>query len=189
MVLKPPAYFEYKGSEYVRNDGMLFWGEIGKSESVSVDGRPVEGFALVNQSQISAASDAARAVLDAARSGNRLKLEKHYWREDGQKGFPSFALASVRDDLSNLSASSATSFTVSESETRCREEGPQKIVWVESAAGSFALNGHAMSLAEIRSDGGTPWLGPDGRPVRIGRDVLGLEVTGQLIQAGLRKCK
>jgi len=189
MALKPPAYFNYQGFEYVRNDGMLFWGEIGKAESVSVDGRAFAGFALANQSQISAEGDEARAVLGAARSGDRLKLEKHYWDEEGQKGFPSFSLASIRDDLPHLSAFTASSFTVSESETRCRKEGLRKIVWIETAAGSFALNGQAMTLIETRSDEGTPWLGSDGRPVRIGRDVLGVEVTGQLIQAGLRKCK
>ena len=37
MTLKPPTYFTYEGSEYVMNDGMLFWVAVGKAESVSVD--------------------------------------------------------------------------------------------------------------------------------------------------------
>ena len=189
MVLKPPTYFRYGGSEYVKNDVMLFWGTVGQAESVSVDGKVFEGFVLVNKSQISAEGEAARMVLEALRSGNHLKLEKHYWGDDRQKGFPSFDPTSIRDDLPKLSASSASSFTVSDSETRCRQEGPRKIVWVETSAGSFALNGQAMALVESRRKAGNPWLDSDAGPVRVGRDVLGVDVTASLIKAGLLRCE
>ena len=189
MTLKPPTYFKYGGSEYVRNDGMLFWGTVGKAESVSVDGKVFEGFVLVNKSQISAEGEAARMVLKALRSGNHLKLEKHYWGRDQQKWFPTFDLTSIRDDLSKLNASSASSFTVSDNEARCRQEGPRKIVWVETSAGSFALNGQALDLVRSRRNAGNPWLDSDGRPVRVGRDVLGVDVTASLIKAGLLRCE
>ena len=52
MALKPPTYFSYEGSDYVRNDGLLFWGQEAQPESVSVDGKPFNGFVLVNGSQI-----------------------------------------------------------------------------------------------------------------------------------------
>jgi len=189
MVLKPPTYFIYGGSEFVRNEGIFFWGNVGKSESVSVDDKIFGSFVLVNESQISAEGEAARMVLETLRSGKRLKLEKHYWGGDQQKGFPSFDLSSVQDDLPKLNASSASSFIVSDSETRCRQEGSRKIVWVESSTGSFALNGHALALLRNRRNDGHPWLDPDGRPVRVGRDVLGVDVTASLIEAGLLRCE
>ena len=188
-VLKPPTYFIYRGLEYVRNDGLLFWGNVGKSESISVDGKILEGFVLVNRSQISTEGEAARMVLEELRSSKYLKLEKHYWGGDQQKGFPSFDLSSVQGDLPKLNASSASSFIVGDSETRCRQEGLRKIVWVETSAGVFALNGPALALLRSRRNDGHPWLDLDGRPVRVGRDVLGVDVTASLIKAGLLRCE
>ena len=189
MALKPPTYFRYGGLEYVKNDGMLFWGAVGKAESVSVDGKVFKGFVLVNKSQISAEGEATRMVLEALRSGNHLKLEKHYWGRDKQKGFPIFDLTPIRDNLPKLNASSASSFTVSDSETQCRQDGPRKIVWVETSKGSFALNGQALDFVKSRRNAGNPWLDLDGRPVRVGRDLLGVDVTAPLIEAGLLRCE
>jgi hypothetical protein len=188
MVLKPPTYFSYEGSDYVRNDGLLFWGQKGRPESVSVDGKPFNGFVLVNGSQISAEGDVARTVLAAMRSGSRLKLEKHYWNNKNEKAFPSFDLRSVRYELDKLGTSSASTFMVSESQTRCRQEGSRKIVWIETAKGAFALNGQAIDLVGKSAATGRPWLDSEGRPMQLGRDVLGPQVTTALIEAGLRKC-
>ncbi len=189
MVLKPPTYFSYEGSDYVRNDGLLFWGKVGKPESVSVDGAQFHGFALANDSQISAEGEAARTALEAMKSRSRLKLEKHYWNSKNEKAFPSFDLAPVRDKVSTLSSSSASTFSVSEKDARCRQEGPRKIVWLESSEGSYALNGQATDLVEKSAASGTPWRDARGRPLHVGRDVLGVQVTTALIEAGLRKCK
>lgn len=188
MALKPPTYFSYQGADYVRNNGLLFWGEKGRPESVSVDGKPFDGFVLVNNSQISAEGDAARNVLDAMRSGSRVKLEKHYWNSNNEKAFPIFDLDSVHDGLGKLGPSSASTFTVNEGQTRCRQEGPRKIVWIETAKGTFALNGQAMDVVEKSAASGSPWLDSGGRPLQVGRDVLGPEVARALIEAGLRKC-
>ena len=81
-----------------------------------------------------------------------------------------------------------TSATTSEDQTRCRQEGPRKIVWLESANGSYALNGQAVGLVEKSAASGSPWRDSQGRRVQLGRDVLGLEVTTALIEPGLRKC-
>lgn len=189
MDLKPPTYFSYEGSDYVRNDGLLFWGEVERPESVSVDGKPFHGFALVNDSQIAAEGDVARNVLEEMRSRRHLKLEKHYWNSKNEKSFPTFDLEPVREDLNKLSRSSTSTFTVNDGQTRCRQEGPRKIVWIETAKGAFALNGQAIDLVEKSAAGGRPWLDSEGRPFQLGRDVLGVDVTMALIEAGLRKCK
>ena len=186
MALKPPTYFEQKGVEYVKND-LLFWGGAGKEESVSVDGEMFGGFSL-NGSRIIGEGEVVHAVLQAAKSGDRLKLEKHYWGPNNEKGYPNFALPALREELDNLRSASATSFTVSDAQTRCKREGPRKIVWLEADEGTFALNGPAIELVKTSSEAGAPWRDAQGRPVRLGRDVLGIDVTTPLIKAGLRMC-
>ena len=188
MTLKPPTYFTYRDSEYVRND-IFFWGNAGKLESVSVDDKFFEGFILVNKSQISAEEKVAQAVLEKFRSGKYLKLEKQYWSRDQQKRYPIFDISSVKDDLPKLNPSSASYFVVNDNETRCIQEGSRKIVWIETSTGSFALNGQALGLLRSRRSDGHPWLDSDKRPLREGRDVLGMDVTASLIEAGLLKCE
>lgn len=188
MVLKPPTYHSYKGLEYVRNGGMLFWGALGAREVVSVDGKRFESFALVNDSQIAAEGQAAQHVLAALKGGTQLRLEKHYWDSRNRKAYPTFELRSVKGVLNKLGAASSSGFTVSEEETKCRSDGARKVVWLENAHGSFALNGQAVQVVESSQAAGTPWLDSQGRRVQLGRDSLGLEVTTALLEAGLRKC-
>ena len=187
MYLKPPTYFNYKDAEYVKNDVMFFGGEAGKEESVSVDGEMFGGFSL-NGSQIAGEGEVVQAVLQAARSGDRLKLEKQYWGPNNKKGYPNFALSGLREDLDNLGSASATSFMVSDAQTQCKRAGPRKIVWIEADEGTFALNGPAIALVRTSTELGAPWRDAQGRPVRLGRDVLGVDVTSSLIEAGLRRC-
>lgn len=187
MTLKPPTYFKHKGLEYVQND-LLFWGERGKAEQVSIDGEVFEGFSLASgKTQIVAEGSRVGNVLTAMISGDRLRLEKHYWNDANQKEFPVFDIGSIREGLSELDASSASGFTVRESETRCKSYGTRKIVWLDNPAGVFALNGPAIELVQSGSSD-VPWES-GGRPVQIGRDVLGTAVPASLIQAGLQKCR
>lgn len=186
--LKPPTYFTYKDSQYVKND-IFFWGSAGKPESVSVDDKIFEGFFLENGSQISAEGKTAQAVMEQFRSGKYLKLETHYLDNDQQKKYPIFDISSVKDDLPKLNPSSASYFVVNDNDTRCIQVGSRKIVWIETSAGSFALNGQALGLLRSRRSDGYPWLDSDNRPLREGRDVLGRDVTAPLIKAGLTKCE
>ena len=187
MALKPPTYFKHEGLEYVQND-LLFWGEPGKAEQVSVDGEVFEGFSLASgKTQIVAEGSQVRSVLTAMMSGDRLRLEKHYWNDANEKDFTTFDIGAIREGLSELRPSSASGFTVRESETRCKTYGTRKVVWLENPAGVFALNGPAIELVQSGSSD-VPW-DFDGRPVQLGRDALGTTVTHALIQAGLRKCR
>lgn len=187
MSLKPPTYLDHEGVEYVQND-LLFWGDPGKAEQVSVDGKVFDGFSLASgKAQILAEGSQVARVLTAMMSGNRLRLEKHYWNDANEKDFPVFDIAPIRERLSTLKSSSATGFTVRESETRCKGYGDRKVVWLDNPAGIFALNGQAIEFLQSGSSD-VPW-GADGRPAQIGRDVLGTDVTAALIKAGLQKCK
>ena len=187
FMLKPPTYFTHEGLEYVQND-LLFWGEAGKAEQVSVDGKVFEGFSLASgTTQIVAEGRQAVNVLAAMMSGGTLRLEKHYWNDANEKDFPVFDVDVFRDGLTALDSSPASGFTVRESETRCKSYGARKVVWLDNPAGIFALNGQAIELVQSGSSD-VPWV-PGGRPVQIGRDVLGPTVTQALIQAGLKKCR
>lgn len=187
FALKPPTYLTHEGLEYVQNN-LLFWGEAGKSEQVSVDGKVFEGFSLApGTTQIVAEGSQAENVLAAMISGGILRLEKHYWNDAGEKDYPVFDIDLIREGLSALGPSSASGFTVRESETRCKNYGARKVVWLDNPAGIFALNGPAIDLVQsVSSD--VPWV-PRGRPVQLGREVLGTTVTQALIQAGLRRCR
>lgn len=187
MALQPPTYLKHEGLEYVQND-LLFWGESGKAEQVSVDGEVFEGFSLASRTaQIVAKGSQVGKVLTAMMSGDRLRLEKHYWNDANEKDFPVFDIDSIREGLSELGASSVSGFTVRESETRCKSYGTRKVVWLDNPAGVFALNGPAIELVQSGSND-VPWESR-GRPLQIGRDVLGTAVTAALIQAGLQKCR
>lgn len=187
MALKPPTYIKHDGLEYVQNV-LLFWGEPGKAEKVSVDGEVFEGFSLApGKTQIVAEGSQVGNVLTAMMSGDRLRLEKNYWNDTHDKDFPVFDIGSIREGLSELDASSASGFTVRESETRCKSYGTRKVVWLDNPAGVFALNGQAIELVQSGSSD-VPWE-TGGRPVQIGRDVLGTAVTAALIQAGLQECR
>ncbi len=187
MALKPPTYLNHEGLEYVQND-LLFWGDPGKTEQVSVDGEVFEGFTLTSgQTQIETVGSQVVNVLAAMMSGDRLRLEKHYWNESNEKEFPVFDIGAIRQGLSHLDASSAAGLTVRESETRCKSYGTRKVVWLDNAVGVFALNGPAVELVQ-RDSGDVPWVS-SGRPVQLGRDVLGTTATQALIQAGLKKCR
>ena len=187
MVLKPPTYLTHEELEYVQND-LLFWGESGKAEQVSVDGKVFGGFSLSSgKTQIVAEGSQVGDVLAAMMSGDRLRLEKHYWIDANEKDFPVFDIGVIRKGLSDLDASSASGFTVRESETRCRSYGTRKVVWLDNPAGVFALNGPAIELVQSGSSD-VPWVS-GGRPVQLGRDVLGTTVIQALIQAGLKKCR
>lgn len=185
--LKPPTYFTHEELEYVRND-QFFWGKSGQAEQVSVDGKVFGGFSLSSgRTQIVAEGSQVGDVLAAMMSGDRLRLEKHYWIDANGKGFPVFDIGVIRQGLPDLDASSASGFTVRESETRCRSYGTRKVVWLDNPAGVFALNGSAIELVQSGSSD-VPWVS-GGRSVQLGRDILGTTVTQALIQAGLKKCK
>lgn len=53
---------------------------------------------------------------------------------------------------------------------------------------AVALNGQAMDAADTSRQAGPPWRDAQRRIVQLGRDVLGLDVTSALIDAGLQKC-
>lgn len=187
MKLKPPTYFKHEGLEYVQND-LLFWGETGKAEQVTVDGEVFEGFSLASgKTQIVSEGSQVRNVVTAMMSGDKLRLEKHYWNDANEKDFPVFDIGAIRDGLSELSASSESDFTVRESEVRCKSYGKRKVVWLDNPAGVFALNGPAIELLKSGSSD-VPWE-HGGRPVQIGRNVFGTDITGALIQADMQKCK
>lgn len=187
MALKPPTYHTHEGLEYVQND-LLFWGKPGKAERVSVDGEVFKGFSLApGKTQILAEGSRAESVVTAMKSGDTLRLEKHYWNDANEKAFPAFNIGPIREGLSALNSSSEAGFTVRESETRCKNDGPRRLVWLDNPAAIFALNGQAIELAQSGSSD-VPWESDD-QPVRIGRDVLGTDVTAALIQAALEKCK
>lgn len=187
FVLKPPTYLKNEGLEYVQNN-LLFWGEAGKAEQASVDGKVFEGFSLASgTTQIVAEGSQAKNILAAMMSGGTLRLEKHYWNDASEKEFPVFDINPIREGLSALDSSSESGFTVRESETRCKSYGARKVVWLDNPAGIFALNGQAIELVQSGSSD-VPWV-PSGRPVQLGRDVLGTTVTQALIQAGLKKCR
>jgi hypothetical protein len=187
MALEPPTYFTHEGLEYVQND-LLFWGEPGKPEQVSVDGEVFDGFSLASgKTQIVAEGGQVQDVLEAMMSGDKLKLNKHYWSDAHEKDFSIFDIGPIRQSLADLDASSGAGFTVRESGTRCKSYDKRKVVWLDSTAGLFALNGQAIELAH---SGGTdvPWESGS-RQVKIGRDVLGPTVTQSLIRAGLNNCR
>lgn len=188
MTLKPPTYINYEGLEYVKND-LLFWGDAGKSEIVSVDSKFFGGFFLApDKAQIIAEGEYASAVIKAMVSGDKFQLNKHYWSNQLKKEVvPVFEINAIRENLSNLNVSSGSSFTVRESETRCKTNGRKKIVWLENAVGIFALNGQAIELAN-NSRLEAPW-DSDSRKVELGRDILGDSTTTALIKAGLKKCE
>lgn len=184
----PPTYYRHKGAEYVKDDGLLFWGSVGKPESILIDGEPISGFELVNKSQISATGSTAQVVLKLIGTGDVLTLDKHYWDSGNHKRFPAFQLEDVRDSLGSLSPSTSTTFNISEEGVRCMQRGDRKYIWVEAPVASFALNGHAMDLVKRSYQSGSPWLDSAGRPILIGRDVLDSDTLAQLIDAGLREC-
>jgi hypothetical protein len=191
MALRPPTYFEHKGREYVKNQ-LFFWGKAGKSELVSVDGKEFKGFTLrLDDMQVAAEGASVGAVLDALAEGNELRLEKHYWNDAGNKAYPTYKASAFAQRLSQLTPSTALTLTVRESETRCKSYGPRKVIWLDHAQAVIALNGQAMEFAlngELNGSKDIPWQAA-GRPVLIGRDVLGPSVTQQLIKSGLKKCE
>lgn len=153
---------------------------------MSVDSEVFKGFSLGSaRTQIVAEGSQVGSVLTAMMSGDRLRLEKHYWNDANERDFPVFDIGSIREGLSEVGAFSG--FTVRESETRCKSYGTRKVVWLDNPAGVFALNGPAIELVQSGSSD-APWES-GGRPVQIGRDVLGTDVTAALIQAGLQQCR
>lgn len=71
----------------------------------------------------------------------------------------------------------------------CRNMGNgRKAVWINSRQGTFALNGQAISWVQDAEAMGTPIVGSDGQPAKLGRDHLPTSLVGDLITRGLEEC-
>ena len=71
---------------------------------------------------------------------------------------------------------------------RCKKRGSEKIVWINTLHGSYALNGQAIAWVELAKKNGVPILGSDGKPIKIGRDYIPASKLSDLINEGLKKC-
>ncbi len=66
--------------------------------------------------------------------------------------------------------------------------GGRKRVWINTSQGTFALNGPAIQWAQDANTSGSPIIGSDGKPLKLGRDHLPISAVSELIQVGLRQC-
>ena len=71
----------------------------------------------------------------------------------------------------------------------CRNSGGgRKVVWINTDKGTYALNGPAISWVQKTNAQGTPLVGSDGNPIKLGRHHLALKTVQKLINAGLKEC-
>lgn len=71
----------------------------------------------------------------------------------------------------------------------CKNMGSgRKAVWMNTDRATYALNGQAIDWVQRTNSAGTPLVGYDGGPWKLGRDHFDLTTVHELIQLGLREC-
>lgn len=66
--------------------------------------------------------------------------------------------------------------------------GGRKAVWMNTPSGTYALNGPAISWVQRTNAQGTPLVGYDEGPWKLGREHFPISAVGQLISRGLKQC-
>jgi hypothetical protein len=187
--LNPPVKLQYKGYDLVKHDS-FFWGKKGSSVMIDIDGVEFGGFTRKNSHQITYTGSQSSQIIKNLKKGNKLKLDKHFWNEEGSKSYPIFSLIGFTKEYSMLNKNKHNKVTKQypTSGLRCKTQGKRKIVWINTSHGSYALNGPAIDWAKSNKDMGNPILGSDGKPMKIGRDHIPSDKLHSLIYKGLDKC-
>jgi len=180
---------KYKGYDLVRHD-TFFWGQDNSPVKIKIDKDDIDGFIRVNGYQVIYKNNNRKEVIEKLKKGNVLKIDKHFWNNDGKKEYPNFSLIGFTNSLSKLTINghnnSQKDYPVSG--LHCKKRGPKKIVWINTSHGSYALNGQAIDWVKSVKMSGSPLLGSDGKPMKIGRNHMSPNKLTALIKEGLRLC-
>ena len=187
--LNPPVKLQYKGYDLVKHDS-FFWGKKGSSVKIDIDGVEFGGFTRKNSHQITYTGSQFNQIIKNLRKGNKLKLDKHFWNEEGNKSYPKFSLIGFTKSYSMINKNKLIKVTkqYSTSGLRCKTQGKRKMVWINTSHGSYALNGPAIDWVKSNEDMGKPILGSDEKPMKIGRDYIPSDKLHNLIDKGLKIC-
>ena len=180
---------EYKGMKLVRHDN-FFWGKENSPVEVEIDGKKIDGFILLSGYQVIYKDDKIRNVIKKLKKGRTLKIDKHFWDNHGKKRYPRFSLIGFTNSFSkiNLDRNDNLSKKYPLSGLHCKKRGARKIVWINTPHGSYALNGQAIEWVRSVKRTGSPLLGSDGKPMKIGRNHIPPEKLSNLIEEGLKLC-
>lgn len=186
---KLPTQLKYKGMNLVRHD-TFFWGEEKSPVEVSIDSKKINGFVRISGYQVSYKGDRINNVIKKLKKANILKIGKHFWDNNNKKRYPEFSLIGFTNSFAkiNLNKDSNLHKTYSLSGLRCKKRGARKIIWINTSHGSYALNGQAIEWVQSVERTGSPLLGSDGKPMKIGRNHIPPNKLSKLIEEGLKLC-
>jgi len=191
FTLNLPTKLTYNGISLVKHD-TFFWGEDNSTVTLQIDNNQIDGFIKKNSYQIVYEGNEINNMISKLKTGNRLKINKHFWDNNNKKAYPVFSLTGFTNVLSQLKDSEEGGIVENdypESGLHCKNRNTRKIVWINTSHGSYALNGQAISWVNSVKKSGSPLLGSDGKPMKLGRDHIQSQQLSSLIDKGLKLCK
>lgn len=190
FTFKLQTQLEYKGMNLVRHD-TFFWGKDNSPVEVEIDGEIIDGFIRVSGHQvIYYKGNSRKEVVKKLKKGKMLRIGKHFWDNHGNKRYPIFTLMGFTNSFSKINVNRHSNLHKDYpfSGLHCKKKGTEKIVWINTSHGSYALNGHAIEWVRSVKMTGRPLLGSDGKPMKIGRNHIPPNKLSILIDEGLKLC-
>lgn len=188
-----PTILNYQGKKLVGYD-TFFWGEKGRPESIKIDGESFDDFYKSNNNeyQILNSKNSYSKLIESFQNGNKIILDKHYWKKNSQKAYPSFSLIGfTRAYNKYIEGNKQSKAAIKEFDpggVRCKRNGKRIAVWINTDHGTYALNGTAMTWFNKTKEIGYPLIGSDGKDWKMGIDHIDTSIISTLIQSGLKKC-